>query len=80
MFCAICPNPGIITRGGEVAGILLPPSGYGIEEDIDLVSRLRLAQALAASQTEAVRKGSDKISMAEIDREIGAVRRIRKRA
>ncbi len=72
-------GPRIITRGGEVAGILIPPSGQGIEEDIDLVARVRLAQALACSQAEAVREGSDRISMEEIDKEVAAVRRDRKR-
>ena len=68
-------GPQVITRGGQVAGILIPPSGEGIEADIDIVSRLRLAQALAASQAEAVRKGTDRLSMAEIDKEVAATRR-----
>jgi len=71
-------GPRLITRGGEVVGILIPPSGQGIESDIDLMARLRLAQAFASSQKEAVLNGSDEMSMKEIDREIQIVRKVRR--
>lgn len=71
-------GPRLITRGGEVVGILIPPSGQGIESDIDLMARLRMAQAFAASQHEAVLNGSDELSMKEIDQEIRAVRKVRR--
>lgn len=67
-------GPRIITRGGETVGILFPPSGGGIETDVDLVSRLRFGQALAGIQREAVLNGSDAMSMDEIDAEIRASR------
>ena len=47
-------GPRVITRGSEPVGILIPPSPGGIEADIDLLGRLRLAKALAATQREAV--------------------------
>lgn len=72
-------GPRVITRGGETVGILIPPSGGGIESDIDLLSRLRFGQALAAIQREAVLSGSDAISMEEIDAEIHASRAERKK-
>lgn len=72
-------GPRIITRGGEVVGILVPPSGRGIESDIDLMARLRLAQAFDASQRESLLQGNDRISMQEINREIRSVRLLRKR-
>jgi len=72
-------GPRLITKGGEVVGILIPPSGQGIASDIDMMERLRLGQALAASQKEAILKGSDSISMDEIDREIRVVRKARRK-
>ncbi len=72
-------GPRVITRGGETVGILVPPSGGGIESDIDLLSRLRFGQALAAIQHESVLNGSDAISMVEIDSEIRTVRRNRRK-
>ncbi len=70
-------GPRLITRGGEVAGILIPPSGAGIETDLDLVARLRLGQALAATQREAVLQGTGNVSLDEIDREIALTRKAR---
>jgi hypothetical protein len=67
-------GPRVITRGGETVGILIAPSGYGIEHDIDLLARLRLGQALAKTQREAVIAGSDGISLEQIDSEIRETR------
>lgn len=72
-------GPRIITRAGKVVGILVPPSGRGIESDIDLMARLRIAQAFDASQCESLIHGTDGISMADINREIRSVRLLRKR-
>ena len=72
-------GPRVITRGGETVGILIPPSGGGIESDIDLLGRLRFGQALAAVQREAVLHGSNATSMEEIDAEIRASRSERKK-
>ncbi len=71
-------GPRLITRGGKPAGILVPPSGRGVEFDIDLLARLRLGQAFSASQQEAVLAGTEKMTAKEIDREIRAARRERK--
>lgn len=70
-------GPRVITRGGETVGILIPPSGAGIEGDIDLLARLRLGRALAAIQRESVVQGTDDLTMEEIDAEIRAVRKER---
>jgi len=72
-------GPPVITRGGEIVGILIPPSGEGIEPDIDLLSRLRFGQALAAVQRDSVLNGSDGMSWEEIDAEIRAARAQRKK-
>lgn len=70
-------GPRLITRGGETVGILIPPSGAGIESDIDLLSRLRFGRAIAVVQREAVLSGSDNLTMEEIDAEIRATRKER---
>ena len=67
----------LITRGGEIVGILVPPSGQGVEHDIDLLARLRLGQAFSTSQREAVISGNSELSGKEIDAEIRAARRKR---
>jgi len=72
-------GPRVITRGSETVGILIPPSGSSIESDIHLLNRLRLAQALAATQREATIHGSSTMRMEDIDEEIQAVRRSRKK-
>jgi hypothetical protein len=67
-------GPRLITRGGETVGILIPPGPGGLECDIELLGRLRLGQALAATQREAVLNDSAGTSPAEIDSEIRAAR------
>jgi len=69
----------VITRDGVIVGMLIPTSGGGIESDIDLLNRLRLGQALAATQRDAVMGGSDGTSMGEIDQEIRLSRASRKK-
>lgn len=72
-------GPRLITRGGETVGILIPPGPCGLEGDIELLGRLRLGQALAATQREAVLNDSAGTSPAEIDSEIRAARMARRK-
>ncbi len=71
-------GPRVITRGSEPVGILIPPSPGGIEADIELLGRLRLGQALAATQREAVLSDTATLSMSDIDAEIHAARSTRR--
>ena len=71
-------GPRVITRGSEPVGILIPPSPGGIEADIELLGRLRLGQALAATQREAVLNNTATLSMTDIDAEIRAARSARR--
>jgi hypothetical protein len=71
-------GPRVITRGSEPVGILIPPSPGGIEADIELLGRLRLGQALAATQREAVLNNTATLSMPDIDAEIRAARSARR--
>ncbi|NJL19493.1 MAG: hypothetical protein HC901_04435 [Bdellovibrionaceae bacterium] len=71
-------GPRVITREGVSMGLLIPPSAGGIESDIDLLARLQLGQALAATQREAILGGTSALGMDEIDAEVRAVRKARK--
>jgi len=71
-------GPRVITRGSEPVGILIPPSPGGIEADIELLGRLRLGQALAATQREAVLSDTATLSMSDIDAEIHSARSTRR--
>lgn len=67
-------GPRVITRGNQTVGLLIPASGDHLAEDLDLLQRLELGRALAATQREAVLSGVDRTSKADLDREIRAVR------
>ncbi|MBE2178986.1 MAG: hypothetical protein IAE97_00745 [Chthoniobacterales bacterium] len=67
-------GPRVITRGNKTVGLLIPAAGEHLADDLDLLQRLELGRALAAAQREAVLGGSDRTSMADINREIRAVR------
>lgn len=67
-------GPRVITKGSETIGILIPPSPSGIKSDIDLLERLRLGQALAAVQRDAIMNETNSFSMQAIDAEIRAAR------
>ena len=71
-------GPRVITRGNKTVGLLVP-AGDRLEEDLDLLSRLELGRALAVVQREAVLRGSDRLTMAQIDAEIRAVRKARRK-
>ena len=71
-------GPRVITRGNKAVGLLVP-AGDRLQEDLDLLSRLELGRALGALQREAVLRGSDRLTMAQIDAEIRAVRKARRK-
>lgn len=72
-------GPRIITRGNETVGILIPAAGARLEEDLDLLRRMEFGRALGAVQREAVLHGSDRLKMAQIDAEIRAARKVRRK-
>ena len=67
-------GPRVITKGSETIGILIPSSSSGVKSDIDLLERLRLGQALAAVQRDAIMNETNSFSMQAIDAEIRAAR------
>ena len=72
-------GPRVITRGNKTVGILIPAAGDRLEEDLDLLRRMELGRALGAVQREAVLHGSDRLTMAQINAEIRAARKARRK-
>lgn len=68
----------VITSNGHPVGLLLPIDGDTLETSLQAYRQARAQLALDEIQRESVKKGSDKISMEEIDQEIKATRRSRK--
>lgn len=69
----------VITSNGRPVAVLTAVDERSVEDSIAAWRQVRAAQALAEIQQESVRKGTDSLSMKEIDREIQAVRTARKR-
>jgi antitoxin (DNA-binding transcriptional repressor) of toxin-antitoxin stability system len=72
-------GPRVITRGNKTVGILIPAAGDRLEEDLALLRRMELGRALGAVQREAVLHGSDRLTMAQINAEIRAARKARRK-
>lgn len=69
----------VITQNGQPAGLMFPTSARGIEADVDLIRRVRLAQAIDTVRTAAITSGAEQLSDSDIAAEIAAVRKARKR-
>lgn len=67
-------GPQIITVNGRPTAYLVGASPLGIDADIDTLRGLRLRQALAAAQAEALRAGTADPDLAAIEAEIAATR------
>lgn len=72
-------GPRVITRGNKTVGILIPAAGDRLEEDLDLLNRMEFGRALGAIQREAVLRGSVRLTMAQIESEIRAARKDRRK-
>jgi len=65
----------IITTNGRPIAILVGITEDTLEEELDAIHRARALRALDSLQQESVFKGTDRLSSAEIDLEISAVRK-----
>jgi len=64
----------IITSNGRPIAILAAISESNLEESLSAFRRARTVEAVASIQRRSVGKGTDKITMDEIEQEINAVR------
>jgi len=69
----------LVTSAGKPRAIMIPTSEATFADDLNLLDRLSLAQTIAEIQADSVRKGTDKLTLAEINAEIAAVRAARRR-
>ena len=78
---ATLPGEGemVITSNGRPIAILAAVNESNLEESLSAFRQARAVEATASLQRRSAKQGTDKISMAEIDAEIKAVRRKRSR-
>ena len=68
----------VITENGHPKGLLLPTSENTLLEDVQDQVRSRARRAVSEIRREAAKRGLDRLSMADIDREIAAARKARR--
>lgn len=69
----------VVTSNGRPIAILSAVNESNLEESLTAIRRARAAEALMSLQRRSVERGTDGITMEEIDAEIKAVRKNRKR-
>ena len=65
----------IVTNNGRPVAILTSIDESNFEESISVIRRSRAIEAVEYIQEESVKKGKNKLSMEEINKEINSVRR-----
>ncbi len=68
----------IVTAEGQPVAVLVRADAKSLEPTLSTLRSVRALQAQAALQQAAVAKGTDKLSLAEVDAEIAAARRNRR--
>jgi hypothetical protein len=69
----------LVTANGKPKAIMIPTSEATFARDLEMLDRVALAQAVQAIRTDSVVNRTDKLTMAEIDAEVAAVRASRRR-
>jgi antitoxin (DNA-binding transcriptional repressor) of toxin-antitoxin stability system len=67
----------VVTSNGRPVAVLSAVNEKTVEESLALWRRVRATQAIADIQRASVRKGTDRLTMKEVDAEIAAVRSAR---
>lgn len=65
----------VVTSNGRPVAVLVAVDEGSVEQSLAAWRRVRATQAIADIQRQSVQKGTDRISMDEIDAEIAEVRR-----
>jgi antitoxin (DNA-binding transcriptional repressor) of toxin-antitoxin stability system len=68
----------VVTSNGRPIAVLTAVDEASVEQSLVAWRRVRAMQAVADIQQESVRKGTDRLSMEEIDVEVKAARRARR--
>ena len=69
----------LVTGNGKPKAIMIPTSEETFAQDLEMLVRVTLTQAVEAIRTDSVVNGTDNITMEEIDAEVSAVRSARRR-
>jgi|SRR5471032_2334631 hypothetical protein len=69
----------LVTANGKPRAIMIPTTEESFASDLELLDRVDLARTIANIRTEAVLKGTDHLTMKDINAEIAAARAARKR-
>lgn len=70
----------VLTANGKPVAVLVGVNDDDLEETLQVIRQVRGQRALARLQRDAVARGLDRMTLDEIDAEIRAARRERKRA
>jgi len=70
----------LVTANGKPKAIMIPTSEDTYAQDMEMLDRVSLAQAVESIRSESVVNKTDEITMAEIDAEVAAVRKSRSRS
>jgi len=68
----------VITENGHPRGILTPTSAETVLEDVEERVRARARGAVSEIRRESSKRGLDRLTVTDIDREIAAVRKARR--
>ena len=69
----------VVTSKGRPRAVLLPIDGESVEPTLSILRSVRALQAQAALQKAASQNGTASLTMAQIDAEIAAARRARRK-
>lgn len=69
----------IITNNGRPVAILSSINENNLETSLNLIRRTRVIEAVSSIQKESIKKGTNKITIDEINQEIKKVRKVLKR-
>ena len=69
----------IVTSNGRPVALLTAVDQSNFEQSLSAWKRVRATQAISDIQLESVRKGTDRLSMSDIDAEIAKVRQRRRK-
>lgn len=70
----------VVTTNGRPVAVLTPVGEDDLEESLAAWRQVRATRAIAGLQRESVQRGTDNLSMAEIDAEITAARQARRKS
>lgn len=80
VWSALSKDDLVLTASGKPVGVLVGVDETRLDETVDAIRRARAVLAVSRIRRRAAETGADKLSMAEINREIARARRQRRPA